>query len=95
MPAVRTSVSTEEQEWHMLTMFGAVLYSRETASCSWKWALSYTTAVQRLQRHRLCQQTQHFKAVATMVGSNREEKSCGSPKQTSLSSKKRIQKNLT
>lgn len=76
VPVVRTSVSTEEEEQDMLTMSGAVLYSRGTASCSWKWALCYTTAVRRLQRQRLCQQTEHFKAVATIVGSNREERSC-------------------
>lgn len=75
----------------------AVAYSRETASCSWKSALCYTTAVQRLQRQRLCQQTPHFKAVATIVGSNREERSClWVPEANwSLRRKNRIQKNLT
>lgn len=96
MFVVRTSVSTKEWERDIPTMSGAVLYSRETALCSWKWAPYYTTAAQRLQRQRLCQQTQHFKALATIVGSNREERSClWVPKANwSLRSKNRIQKNL-
>lgn len=75
-PAVRTSDSTEEEERDTPTVSGAVFYSREAASRSWKRAPRYTTAARRLQRQRLRQQTQHFKAVATIVGSNREERSC-------------------
>lgn len=95
MPVVGSCVSTEEQD--TLTM-SAVVCSRETASCSWQTALCYTTAVQRLQRQRLCQQTPHFKAVATIAGSNREERSClWVPKAnwSLMKEKTRIQKNLT
>lgn len=81
MPVVGTSTSTGIQKRDMLTMPDAVLNVREAASCSWMWALCYTTAVQRLQRQGLCQQTQCFKAMATIVGSSRKERSClGVPK---------------
>lgn len=60
----------------MLTMSGAVPQSRGTALCSWERALCYTTAARRLQRQRLCQQTQQFKAATTIVGSNGEERIC-------------------
>lgn len=89
-------VSTGEQRQDMLTM-SAVVHSTEIAWCSWKPALCYTTAVQRLQRQRLCQQTPHFKAVATIAGSNREERSWLWVPEANLSlrRKNRIQKNLT